>query len=170
MKKNNSIRLLTFTALFTALAFLGSFIHFPIGPVKVSPFQHAINVVAGIIIGPWYGMIAAFLTALVRLMLGTGTIFAFPGGIPGAFVVGVLYHYCIRRDWVGFFEPIGTVLIGATLSAYLVAPWKEMPVTLSFFQISFLMSCLPGSIIGFLLIKVIRKLPWFHIEILNGGE
>jgi len=43
-------------------------------------------------------------------------------------------------------------------------------VTLSFFQISFLMSCLPGSIIGFLLIKVIRKLPWFHIEILNGGE
>jgi energy coupling factor transporter S component ThiW len=109
-------------------------------------------------IGPWYGMLAAFLAALVRLMLGTGTLFAFPGGVPGAFVVGILYHHFIRRDWVGFFEPVGTVLIGATLSAYLVAPWMEMSVTLSFFQISFLMSCFPGSVIGFLLIKILRKL------------
>lgn len=109
MKKNNSIRLLTFTALFTALAVLGSFIHFPIGPVKVSPFQHAINVVAGIIIGPWYGMIAAFLTALVRLMLGTGTIFAFPGdswSFCGWSVVPLLYSKRLgrlfRTNWNGF--------------------------------------------------------------------
>jgi energy coupling factor transporter S component ThiW len=70
MKKDYSVRLFTYTALFAALAVLGSFIHFPIGPVKVFPFQHAINVVAGIMIGPWYGMLAAFLAALV-LMLGT---------------------------------------------------------------------------------------------------
>lgn len=170
MKKDYSVRLFTYTALFAVLAVLGSFIHFPIGPVKVFPFQHAINVVAGIMIGPWYGMLAAFLAALVRLMLGTGTLFAFPGGVPGAFVVGILYHHFIRRDWVGFFEPVGTVLIGATLSAYLVAPWMEMSVTLSFFQISFLMSCFPGSVIGFLLIKILRKLTWLNIETLNGGE
>jgi energy coupling factor transporter S component ThiW len=113
MKKDYSVRLFTYTALFAVLAVLGSFIHFPIGPVKVFPFQHAINVVAGIMIGPWFGMLAAFLAALVRLMLGTGTLFAFPGGVPGAFVVGILYHHFIRRDWVGFFEPVGTVLIGA---------------------------------------------------------
>ena len=50
----------------------------------------------------------------------------------------------------GLFEPVGTVLIGATLSAYLVAPWMEMSVTLSFFQISFLMSCFPGVSLGFI--------------------
>ncbi|WP_218110793.1 energy coupling factor transporter S component ThiW [Atribacter laminatus] len=170
MKKNYSIRLFTYTALFAALAVLGSFVHFPIGPVKVFPFQHAINVAAGIMIGPWYGMVAAFLAALVRLMMGTGTVFAFPGGIPGVLVVGALYHYFFRRDWVGFLEPIGTVLVGATLSAYLVAPWMEMSATLSFFQISFLFSSFPGSIIGFLLIKVLRKLPWLNIELFNGGE
>ena len=170
MKKNHSIRIFIFTAFFAALAVLGSFIHFPIGPVKVFPFQHAINVVAGIIIGPWYGMIAAFLAALIRLMLGTGTIFAFPGGIPGAFVVGILYHHFVPKDWIAFFEPVGTVLIGATVSAYLVAPWMGMTATLSFFQFSFLISCFPGSVIGYLLIKVLRKLPWLNVKIFNGGE
>ena len=81
-EKDYSVRLFTYTALFAVLAVLGSFIHFPIGPVKVFPFQHAINVVAGIMNRSLVWDVGCFLAALVRLMLGTGTLFAFPGGFP----------------------------------------------------------------------------------------
>jgi len=168
--KTSPIRLLSYTALFTALAVLGSGINFPMGPVKAFPFQHAINVIAGIMIGPWYGVLAATLAALIRLMIGTGTVFAFPGGIPGVLVVGILYHMIIRRDWVGFLEPIGTVLIGATLSAYLVAPLVGRTATLYFFQTAFLVSCVPGSIIGFFLVKILRRTKWFYIDYVKGDE
>jgi len=170
MIKNSPVRLLTYSALFSALAVLGSGVYFPLGPVKVFPFQHAINVMAGIMIGPWYGMLAAAIAGLVRLMLGTGTVFAFPGGIPGAFVVGIGYHLIIHRDWIGFFEPVGTVLIGATLSAYVVAPLVGRTATLYFFQMAFLVSCLPGSVIGFFLIKILRKVNWLNPGFIKGDE
>jgi len=170
MKRNMSIRLLTYTALFAALAVLGSGVHFPIGPTKVYPLQHTINAVAGIMIGPWFGMIASTLAGLIRLMLGTGTVFALPGGIPGVLVVGVVYHYIWRRDWAGLLEPIGTVFIGATLSAYLVAPWVGRAGTLYFFQTSFLVSCLPGSVVGFLLVKLLRKVHWFDTAFIKGDN
>ena len=55
-----SFRKTAYVAIFCALAVVSSGVSFPIGPTKVFPFQHAINVVAGIMIGPWYGGLAAF--------------------------------------------------------------------------------------------------------------
>lgn len=154
---NKHVRFLAYTGLFVALGVIASGVHIPVGPTKVFPFQHALNVLAGITIGPWYGALAAFLTGILRIMLGTGTIFALPGGIPGVVVVGWFYH-CVRRsDWMGLLEPVGTGPIGATLSTYVVAPLVGRSATLFFFQSAFLLSSIPGSIIGLLLVRILRK-------------
>ncbi|MDK2897555.1 MAG: hypothetical protein PWP04_1675 [Candidatus Atribacteria bacterium] len=151
-----SFRKMAYAALFCALAVVSSGVSFPVGPTKVFPFQHAINVVAGIMIGPWYGGLAAFLAGLLRIAIGTGTIFALPGGVPGVIMVGLFFGW-LRRDWVALTEPLGTGLIGAGLSAYLVSPFVGGEVTFFFFQSAFLVSSIPGCIIGLLFVRVLRR-------------
>ncbi len=154
---NNHLRLLAYTGLFAALGVVASFFHIPIGPTKVFPFQHALNVLAGITIGPWYGALAAAITGAIRILLGTGTVFAFPGGIPGVVMVAIFYHYFSKSEWAGLAEPLGTGPIGATLSTYFVAPLVGRAGTLFFFQSAFLASSIPGSIVGMVLFKLLRK-------------
>lgn len=161
------MRQLLYTGLFAALAVVTSSLHFPVGPVKVFPFQHAINVLAGITVGPWYGALAAFVTGVIRILLGTGTVFALPGGIPGVICVGLAYHF-LKKDFAGFFEPVGTGVVGAMLSAYLVAPLVGREGTLLFFQAAFLASSIPGSILGFLLVKALRRI--WHEELSLEGR
>ncbi|MFN3621855.1 MAG: energy coupling factor transporter S component ThiW, partial [Nitrososphaerales archaeon] len=72
----------------------------PVGPTKVFPFQHMINGILGVALGPWYAAVAALATGLLRISIGTGTIFALPGGIPGALVVGIVYRYVFKSRWV----------------------------------------------------------------------
>jgi len=62
-----------------------------VGPTKCFPFQHAVNAVAGVLLGPWWAAAAAFVASVIRNMLGTGTLFAFPGSIPGALAVGLAW-------------------------------------------------------------------------------
>ncbi len=162
MRNNGiSLRVLSFTALFAAIAVLVSGISFPVGPTRVFPFQHTVNVVAAIVLGPWYGAVSATIAGIIRIMLGTGTIFALPGGIPGVVVAGIFYRL-IKNDLAALTEPVGTGPVGATLSALLVAPMVGAGGTFLFFQTAFLASSIPGSIIGFLLIRVLRR--WADLE------
>lgn len=137
----------------------------PIGPTKVFPFQHMINVISGILFGPINAGIIAFTIGILRISIGTGTIFAIPGGVPGALIVGFVYHYIRKSNVVSFTEPIGTA-IGALISALLVVPiigGPSMPPFLGIttqwqlFLIYFSMSSIPGSIIGFFIMAVLRR-------------
>ncbi|MEM2211232.1 MAG: energy coupling factor transporter S component ThiW [Nitrososphaerales archaeon] len=134
------------------------------GP-KVYPFQHMINGISGVILGPWYGAFIAFSIGILRVSIGTGTIHAFPGGIPGAIIVGLVYRYVLKKDVAALFEPIGTGL-GAFISALIVAPLTGLTIKISFFGltaqwqlflISFLFSSIPGAIIGYLILIALRK-------------
>ena len=137
----------------------------PIGPIKAYPFQHMINIIAGILLGPFWAAGAAALTGILRNMLGLGTLFAFPGGIPGGFVVGLIYHYLrVKRDVVAFTENIGTTVIGATLAYYLLVPaiGVKVPPIMGVsgvwaLWVMFEVSCGPGAVIGYLVIKALRK-------------
>ncbi len=145
-----------FAALPVALSFFpGSF---PVAGAKVLPWQHMTNVIAGATLGPWYAALAALVAAILRNALGVGTLLAFPGSIPGALVVGFAYRIW-RREWVGLLEPIGTGPIGATLGALIVAPalmGKSIPlVTL---QSAFLASSIPGTIVGYIVLKALHRL------------
>jgi energy coupling factor transporter S component ThiW len=153
-------RRLVLAALFAALPVVLSYVPgaIPVAGAKPLPWQHMVNVVAGITLGPWYAALAATVAAILRNLLGVGTPLAFPGGIPGALVVGFAYRWW-RREWVGLLEPVGTGPVGATLGALIVAPavmGKAIPwATL---QAVFLTSSIPGAILGVVVVKSLQRL------------
>ncbi len=167
-------RKIVLSALLIALGVLLSFFpgSIPIGPTRVFPFQHMVNAIAGVVLGPSYAAFIALSIGILRISAGTGTIFALTGGIPGAIVVGLVYRYLCRRDAAALSEPLGTAL-GALLSALLVSPLLANPPLPTFlgidaqwllFIIFFWMSSIPGTILGFILLKMLRR---GHL-ILNG--
>ena len=156
MEPAGKIRNIVLTGLFAASAVLLSGIHFPVGPIKAFPFQHMVNIIAGVLVGPWYGACAALIAAIVRNAIGTGTLFAFPGGIPGALVVGLIYRW-VRRDWAGLTEPIGTGFIGVPLTVLILGPIMGRDLAFSLFFPVFMVSSIPGTVLGYLLLKALRK-------------
>ena len=156
IRRVTEIHRVVLTSLFAAVAVLLSGIHFPVGPSKVFPFQHMVNAVAGVLVGPWYGALAALIAGIIRNAMGTGTLFAFPGGIPGAVVVGLAYRWT-RRDWASLTEPLGTGVIGVGLVVLLLGPLMGKEYAFIFFLTAFLASSIPGSILGFFLLKALRR-------------
>ena len=83
MKMN--MKKLAVAAMLTAVAVALSTFSIPIGASKCFPIQHLCNVIAGVFLGPWYGVAMAFCTSLIRNLMGTGSLLAFPrkyGGGP----------------------------------------------------------------------------------------
>lgn len=79
-------RLLTTMAVLVAIGTLGSqFLWLPAGIAKAYPVQHAVNVIAGVILGPVPALTIAFMIGLLRNMLEIGSIMALPGRMAGAF-------------------------------------------------------------------------------------
>ena len=159
-----STKSVAFSIILIALGLALSPFYIVVGPTKPLPWQHMINVIAAIFLGPWYAIFIAFVISLIRNMTGTGTLFAFPGAIPGALVVGCVYYFIRKTDYAALTEPIGTA-IGALLSALIVSGGFLTPVP-SFWGIqaqwillliAFLVSSIPGSILGFILVKALRR-------------
>jgi len=145
-------------AVLVAVTVVLSPIHFYIGSSKCFPAQHMVNSIAGVLIGPWFAAMMALFTGVIRNMMGIGTLHAFPGGIPGALVVGFVYRYIKKTDFAALAEPLGTVFIGATISALVVAPYLGKAFTIAFWWVAFAMSSVPGSVLGFVVLKAIRRL------------
>ncbi|MDR7417815.1 MAG: energy coupling factor transporter S component ThiW [Armatimonadota bacterium] len=152
-------RRLVLTAVFAALPVVLSFVPgaIPAAGAKLLPWQHMINAMAGVLLGPWYAALAATVAAVLRNYLGVGTLLAFPGSIPGALVVGFA-HMIWRRPWVGLLEPLGTGPIGALVGSLLVAPalmGKAIPVAT--LLPAFLLSSVPGAILGVLVLRALTR-------------
>jgi energy coupling factor transporter S component ThiW len=157
-ERGQHLRRLLLAAMFAALATLLGSLSVPWGPTKVAPFQHTVNAIAGILIGPWYAAAAALVTATLRYSLHTGSVFAFPGSPFGALVVGYAYLW-LRRDTAALFEPIGTGLIGGTIAGLIFAPLIGSSKTAWFFIQAFLASSVPGAILGYVVIRALRRIP-----------
>ena len=69
MKGN--IKKLVISAMLAAAAVAMSGFSIPIGASKCFPVQHLCNVIAGVFLGPWYGVAMAFTTSLIRNLIGT---------------------------------------------------------------------------------------------------
>ncbi len=83
---------LTLTAVIIAIGTISSNLFFiPIGFTKVFPVQHFINVLSAVLLGPYYAVVQAFCISLLRNVMGTGSIFAFPGSTVGALLASLLY-------------------------------------------------------------------------------
>jgi len=152
-------RKLVLAAVFAALPVVLSFVPgaIPAAGARLLPWQHMVNAIAGVLVGPWYAALAATVAAILRNALGVGTLLAFPGSIPGALVVGFA-HMIWRRHWVGLLEPLGTGPVGATIGALLIAPalmGKAIP--LATLLPAFLISSIPGAILGVVILRMLTR-------------
>ena len=119
MKRNLVIRL-TLAGLLVAIAVVGSLLSFPVFGSKCAPVQHMVNVVAGILLGPWYALGVGFLAALIRNLTGLGSLLAFPGSMVGALLCGLVWKYTKKLLPALLGEVIGTGVLGGLL-AYPIA-------------------------------------------------
>ena len=152
------LRRLVLAAVFAAAATALGPLSIPLGPARVAPFQHTINAVAVVLLGPWYAAGAALVTAVLRYSLHTGTLFAFPGSPFGALVVGYAYRL-FRNDAAALCEPIGTGPIGATIAALVFQPLIGAHHTWAWFQIAFLSASVPGTLLGYVVLRALRRVP-----------
>jgi energy coupling factor transporter S component ThiW len=79
-----------FTALGVVLSYFNPFAYFSIYGAKPNPFIHLINCMSGVLLGPIYSILISIILAVLRNVTQTGSILAFPGGISGAVVVGII--------------------------------------------------------------------------------
>ncbi len=77
--RNHTTYKMVLTAILSAIGVVGgSMLNLPVGVAKVAPMQHLINLVSGVLVGPWWAVTQAFITSLIRNLLGTGTVWPFP--------------------------------------------------------------------------------------------
>ena len=119
MKNKNLIKL-TVAGMFCAVAVVGSMFSFPVFGSKCAPIQHLVNVLCGVLLGPWYGVGTAFVASLIRNLAGLGTIMAFPGSMIGALLCGLAYKKTKNIPLTLVGEVFGTGVLGG-LCAYPVA-------------------------------------------------
>ncbi|MBW6485783.1 MAG: energy coupling factor transporter S component ThiW [Syntrophobacterales bacterium] len=145
---------------------LAPYTSFPVGIAKVNPTQHFVNVVAALLLGPWWAVAIATIIAALRNAMGLGTLLAFPGGMIGALLAGLFYRYT-RNIYAGAVgEIVGTGLIAPLVCALLVAPvlmGKVIPL-LALIP-SFLASTLAGAVLGVLAIKLLERADIVHLKI-----
>ena len=149
MKRSN-LKKLTVTAIFAAVAVVGSLFSFPVFGSKCAPVQHLVNVLCAVTVGPWWALAQAFIASLIRNLLGLGSPLAFPGSMCGALLGGLLFAY------IG--EVVGTGIIGGMLSypvAYLVMGNKA--AALFTFVVPFLISTCGGTIIAMIITIPMKK-------------
>ena len=137
---------LTLTAMFVAMGTLSSHLFFiPLGFAKAFPIQHLINVLSAVLLGPYYAVAQALAVSVLRNMMGTGSIFAFPGSMIGALVAALIFAKT-RKIYMAFFgEVIGTGIIGALASYPLAALVLGQEATLFGFMPAFIISSLVGA-------------------------
>ena len=149
----------------TAIAVAFSPLFIPVGPSKVFPAQHMVNVLGAVLVGPWYALAVATAAGIIRNAMGIGTLFAFPGGMIGAFLAGWTFRATrtIQPAPMGIYlaalgEIIGTGFLGAVASAAIVAPaFVNRPMVWYALIVPFLASTVVGSIIGVAALLVLRR-------------
>ena len=157
MKKTN-VKKLTLTAVFVAIAVIGSLFSVPVLGSKCAPIQHLINILCAVFLGPWYGVAAAFLASLIRNLFGLGTLLAFPGSMCGAFLAGILYRYG-KKLWLAYIgEVFGTTIIGGML-AFPIAAFVlgNETAALFTFVVPFLISTMGGTILAAVITLAMKK-------------
>jgi energy coupling factor transporter S component ThiW len=156
------------------------YIWFPFFGTRAAPMQHFGNVVAGVLLGPAWGVMVPLIVGTLRIAIGVGTFFAYPGGIPGAITVGLAYRLTRRfrnarlRYLCAFAEPLGTVFIGGTISILVLATFiptlfplspqllgmvrrGEVFAALALFWSGWAASSIPGSAAAYLVLLVLDR-------------
>lgn len=159
MNKTNTKKL-AIAGVFCAVAVVGSMFSFPVFGSKCSPIQHMVNILCAILLGPGYSLAAAFGAALIRNLLGLGSLMAFPGSMFGALLCGLVYQKTKNIPATLLGEVFGTGILGG-LCAYPVAIFLmgQSAAGLAFYAyvIPFLISTVAGAAISAVLIYSLKQ-------------
>ena len=160
MKTNSSVKKLALAAVFCAVAVVGSLFSFPVFGSKCAPVQHMVNVLCAVLLGPGWGLGAAFCASLIRNLLGLGSLMAFPGSMCGALLCGLVYRKTRKLLPTLVGEVLGTGIIGGLL-AYPVAVWlmgvPAASVTFYAYIVPFLISTVAGAVLAGVIVFALEK-------------
>lgn len=143
------------TALFIAIGVLSAhLISIPVGPSRCFPVQSAVNILLAAWLGTRYAVSGAFLTSLLRNILGTGSLLAFPGSLFGALLAGFLYKKTQNIFLASLGEIIGTGLLGSIIGMPIATYFLGSKALGLFFLIPpFILSAVGGAVIACLIYK-----------------
>ena len=159
MKQNRTLQV-TIAGLLCAIAIVGSMFSFPVFGSKCSPVQHMVNVICGVLLGPWYGLGAAFLASLIRNLLGLGSLLAFPGSKCGALLCGLTYKFSKKLLPTLAAEILGTGVIGGLLAYPIAIGFMGVSaanVAFYAYIVPFLISTGVGSVIAGAVLFALQK-------------
>ena len=159
MRKTN-VRKLAVASVFCAVAVVGSLFSFPVFGSKCAPVQHMVNILCAVLLGPGYGVAAAFASSLIRNLLGLGSLMAFPGSIFGALLCGLIWHYRKNLTLTCLAEVFGTGVIGGLAAwpvAILLMHQDAAQVAFYAYIVPFLISTVCGSIIAGVVIALLQR-------------
>lgn len=156
--KKTDLKKLTITAIFAAVAVVGSLFSIPVFGSKCAPIQHMVNILCAVTVGPWWAVAQAFIASVIRNLLGLGSPLAFPGSMCGALLSGLLYKYGKKLIFAYAGEVVGTGIIGGMLSypiAYFIM--GNEAAALFTFVIPFLISTCGGTIVAIFITLPMNK-------------
>lgn len=150
------VRTITTMGLLVALGTVAApFLFIPVGPAKAYPVQHAINVVAAVMLGPVGSATVALFIGILRNLFGLGTVLALPGGVIGAFLAGLAYGFFKSEGAAVIGEVFGTGVLGALLGVPLVRFLLGQRMAAFALVGSFALSSAVGAGLAFLLVRII---------------
>ena len=149
----------TYAGILTAIAVLGSVLSFPVLGSRCAPVQHLVNILAAVLLGPFWGIGVAFAASLLRNITGLGSLMAFPGSMIGALCCGIVYH-CTRRIGITCLaEALGTGILAAYPVAAVLMGLN--PTSYTVYILPFLISTGVGSAAAFLLLRfLLPQMGW----------
>lgn len=156
--RNKKTLKLALASLLCAVAVVGSMFSFPVFGSKCSPVQHMVNVLCAVLLSVSYGTSAAFCAALIRNLLGLGSVLAFPGSIFGAFLSALVYKKTESIIGALIGEVFGTAILGG-LCAWPLAVWALGVKEAAFYAyvMPFFISTAAGSILAGVLVFALKK-------------
>ena len=148
---------------------LAPYTSFPAGIAKINPTQHFVNILAAVLLGPWWAAGVAGAIGLIRNVMGVGTLLAFPGGMIGAVLAGLFFVKTRSMTACAIGEITGTGLVAPVVSAIFVAPvLMGSAIPLLALIPSFLGSTVAGSILGVLAVGLLKRAD--IIDPVSGAE
>lgn len=147
----------TVSAMLTAVGVALSTFSIPVGASRCFPVQHLVNVIAAVFLGPVYGVSMAFCTSLIRNLMGTGSLLAFPGSMIGAWLGAVMYQRFGQLYAACIGEVFGTGILGGLACYPVAALLMGKEVALFAYVLPFLVSTVGGTAFAALLIGVLNQ-------------
>lgn len=155
--KSSSIKKLVTSAMFVAIIIALSGFYIPVGASKCFPVQHLVNVLSAVLLGPGWGVAIAFCASLIRNLMGTGTLLAFPGSMVGALCCGLAYFFFKNLPITYVSEVVGTGILGGLIAWPFAKYLMGADAAIFAYVIPFLISTTGGTIIAAILIAILSK-------------